>query len=158
MWWTQKKIAVNWYLQKLRTTKQLSNVSIYIYIRVTCFAVNHAPVWSRTLLSTLPKEFPITMSAFKLCICLFFCIVGIASAESANNLRPDFYTSRCPLALQTIKEEVTTALRNEPTIGLVFFTLHFIDCFVQASLIFLNFYALYVRTVHTNMLPYTISF
>lgn len=88
------------------------------------------------LLPTLSKEFPITMSANKLSISLLLCLIGAASGGSANKLRPDFYNLQCPLALQIIKEEVTTALRKEPTMGLAFFSLHFTDCFVQASLHF----------------------
>jgi len=108
-----------------------------LYKGAIYFSVNHELVCSRTLLSTVAKEFPITMAAIKLCIiCLFLCLIGIASADSANKLRPDFYNLQCPLALQTIKEEVTTALRKDPTMGLILYSLHFIDCFLQASLHF----------------------
>ncbi|KAL5133183.1 Cationic peroxidase 1 [Glycine soja] len=55
-----------------------------------------------------------------------------ASTDSANDLRPDFYKSQCPQALEAIKAEITFAVRKEPAMGLAFFRLHFIDCFVQA--------------------------
>ncbi|XP_017408589.1 cationic peroxidase 1 [Vigna angularis] len=71
------------------------------------------------------------MAAIKLSICLLLCLIGAASGGSANKLRPDFYNLQCPLALQIIREEVTTALKKEPTMGLAFFSLHFTDCFVQ---------------------------
>ncbi|RZC19022.1 Cationic peroxidase 1, partial [Glycine soja] len=64
-------------------------------------------------------------------ICLLLCIIGTGFADSANDLRPDFYKSQCPQALEAIKAEITSAVRKEPAMGLVFFRLHFIDCVVQ---------------------------
>lgn len=71
---------------------------------------------------------------------MFLCLIGIASTDSANDLRPDFYKSQCPQALEAIKAEITSAVRKEPAMGLAFFRLHFIDCFVQASFHFPQFF------------------
>ncbi|KAH1068528.1 hypothetical protein AAZX31_03G036300 [Glycine max] len=76
-----------------------------------------------------------TMSAtfpeLKLRICLFLCLICIASADSANELRPDFYNSQCSQALQVIKKEVTAAVRKDPAIGAALIRRQFYDCFVQ---------------------------
>ncbi|RDX81251.1 Cationic peroxidase 1, partial [Mucuna pruriens] len=73
-----------------------------------------------------------TFPKLKIRICLFLCLIGIASADSANKLRPDFYDSKCPQALEAIKAEVIAAVSKDPSLGLAFFRLHFVDCFVQA--------------------------
>ncbi|TKY63609.1 Cationic peroxidase 1 [Spatholobus suberectus] len=79
----------------------------------------------------------------KLKICLFLCLIGIVSASDLtssattavtsvdNQLSPTFYTSKCPLALLTIKKLVTAAVWNEPRMGASLLRLHFHDCFVQ---------------------------
>ena len=74
---------------------------------------------------------------------MFLCLIGIASTDSANDLRPDFYKSQCPQALEAIKAEITSAVRKEPAMGLAFFRLHFIDSVVQASLHFPQLLCLY---------------
>lgn len=79
---------------------------------------------------------------------MFLCLIGIASTDSANDLRPDFYKSQCPQALEAIKAEITSAVRKEPAMGLAFFRLHFIDCFVQASFDFPQYFMPYT-TYHT---------
>ncbi|KHN33227.1 Cationic peroxidase 1 [Glycine soja] len=50
-----------------------------------------------------------TFPEFKLRICLLLCIIGTGFADSANDLRPDFYKSQCPQALEAIKAEITSA-------------------------------------------------
>ncbi|KHN33228.1 Cationic peroxidase 1 [Glycine soja] len=76
-----------------------------------------------------------TFPELKLRICLFLCLICIASADSANELRLDFYNSQCSQALQVIKKEVTAAVRKDPAIGAALIRRQFYDCFVQAMLL-----------------------
>ncbi|XP_058734592.1 cationic peroxidase 1-like [Vicia villosa] len=87
------------------------------------------------------------MADNKLRICVLICLVSIMSASNivpsattyvASNI-PDpfgklsstFYETRCPGALQIIKEEITRAVLNDRRLGASLLRLHFHDCFVQ---------------------------
>lgn len=93
------------------------------------------------------------MADIKLRICLVICLIGIISASSvipsaithvasfipdpSSQLSSTFYVTKCPLALQIIKEEITRAVLNDRRLGASLLRLHFHDCFVQVMLRFL---------------------
>ncbi|KEH29223.1 class III peroxidase [Medicago truncatula] len=80
--------------------------------------------------------------------CVLICLIGIVSASSvipsattyvsnlipgpSSELRPSFYLLHgCPLAVQTIRTAITTAVLKDPRLGASLLRLHFQDCFVQ---------------------------
>lgn len=82
--------------------------------------------------------------------CVLICLIGIVSASSvipsattyvsnlipgpSSELRPSFYLLHgCPLAVQTIRTAITTAVLKDPRLGASLLRLHFHDCFVQVS-------------------------
>ncbi|XP_010683553.3 LOW QUALITY PROTEIN: cationic peroxidase 1 [Beta vulgaris subsp. vulgaris] len=63
----------------------------------------------------------------KLQCCLFWVLIGVASAQLSSN----FYSSSCPNALSTIQSAVQAAVKNESRMGASLLRLHFHDCFVN---------------------------
>ena len=78
--------------------------------------------------------------ASTLSVLLLLCLAAAASASPP--LSPQFYAKSCPRALATIKSAVTAAVRSEPRMGASLLRLHFHDCFVQASPLYLLYYSL----------------
>jgi len=95
-----------------------------------------------------------TRSMVTLCVSIY--LIGIVSASSvipsattyvsnlipdpSSELRPSFYLTKCPLAVQIVRAAITTAVWKDPRLGASLLRLHFHDCFVQVSLQFgLNF-------------------
>jgi len=62
------------------------------------------------------------------CYFAFFLLFGAAFAQSTS----DFYSSKCPKALSTIKTAVNNAVAKEHRMGASLLRLHFHDCFVNA--------------------------
>lgn len=122
---------------KKKTNKRNYQGKHSLYNGDIYLALNQTRLIKNSIVSKLHKEILMTMSAtfaeLKLRICLFLCLICIASADSANELRPDFYNSQCSQALQVIKKEVTAAVRKDPAIGAALIRRLFYDCFVQAS-------------------------
>ncbi|CAK8575192.1 unnamed protein product [Lathyrus sativus] len=87
------------------------------------------------------------MADIKLRICLAICFIGVISAsdvipsaithvssfipDPSSQLSTTFYVTKCPLALQIIKEEITREVLNDRRLGASLLRLHFHDCFVQ---------------------------
>jgi len=83
-------------------------------------------------------------------LCVSICLIGIVSASSvipsattyvsnlipdpSSKLSPTFYLTSCPLAIQTVRAVITTAVLKDPRLGASLLRLHFHDCFVQVSL------------------------
>jgi peroxidase len=60
---------------------------------------------------------------------LLLCLAASASAQLSHK----FYVKSCPRLLDTVRDVVTAAVRNEARMGASLLRLHFHDCFVQAS-------------------------
>ncbi|XP_057757305.1 cationic peroxidase 1 isoform X2 [Arachis stenosperma] len=58
---------------------------------------------------------------------IFMCLIGLGSAQLSSN----FYATKCPNALSTIKSAVNSAVAKEARMGASLLRLHFHDCFVQ---------------------------
>ncbi|CAL9098409.1 unnamed protein product [Musa textilis] len=63
------------------------------------------------------------------CLLAFFFFAAIASAQLSST----FYSTSCPLAIQTIRQAVRAAVAKEARMGASLLRLHFHDCFVNAT-------------------------
>ncbi|URE42370.1 Peroxidase [Musa troglodytarum] len=61
------------------------------------------------------------------CLLAFFFFAAIASAQLSST----FYSTSCPLAIQTIRQAVRAAVAKEARMGASLLRLHFHDCFVN---------------------------
>ncbi|XP_060216004.1 cationic peroxidase 1-like [Lycium barbarum] len=64
---------------------------------------------------------------YRICLCMFLLLVG----EGFGQLSSNFYDSRCPGAVSTIKRMIKAAVAKEPRMGASLLRLHFHDCFVN---------------------------
>ena len=78
------------------------------------------------------------MASTTTCCLSLLVLVALASAASAQ-LSSTFYDTSCPRALATIKSAVNAAVAKEARMGASLLRLHFHDCFVQASRLFISF-------------------
>ncbi|KAL1325634.1 hypothetical protein AAHE18_13G174500 [Arachis hypogaea] len=62
---------------------------------------------------------------------IFMCLIGLEPAQLSSN----FYATKCPNTLSTIKSTMNSAVSKEARMGASLLRLHFHDCFVQASLL-----------------------
>jgi hypothetical protein len=77
----------------------------------------------------------VSMAAFQsFVVCLIVAFAVVVSPTCAD-LCPDFYAKVCPDALPTIRSVVQNAINHEPRIGASLLRLHFHDCFVNVSFI-----------------------
>jgi len=70
-----------------------------------------------------------------LCFFAFLLLFGAAYANFSPayaSFSSDFYSSKCPKALSTIKTAVNNAVAKEYRMGASLLRLHFHDCFVNA--------------------------
>ena len=88
---------------------------------------------------------PIAMAAASFLISCLVVVVVLASGASAQ-LSSTFYDTSCPNALSTIRTAGNAAVAQEPRMGASLLRLHFHDCFVQASRLFISFFA--PRSLH----------
>ncbi|CAL9769761.1 unnamed protein product [Musa acuminata subsp. burmannicoides] len=63
------------------------------------------------------------------CLLAFFFFAAIASGQLSST----FYSTSCPLAIQTIRLAVRAAVAKEARMGASLLRLHFHDCFVNAT-------------------------
>ncbi|KAL3715270.1 hypothetical protein ACJRO7_007067 [Eucalyptus globulus] len=66
----------------------------------------------------------------KIYFVFFVCAIALRSAL-AQLSNQDYYTQRCPRALETIQSAVRSAVANETRMGASLLRLHFHDCFVN---------------------------
>ena len=75
------------------------------------------------------------LQSFLVCFIFAFAAILIPTSTSEQLLSADFYQNVCLGALHIIKSVVKQAIRPEPRMGASLLLLHFHDCFVNASVI-----------------------
>ena len=98
---------------------------------------HHSPLQTSTA-NELAIASPIAMAAASFLISCLVVVVVLASGASAQ-LSSTFYDTSCPNALSTIRTAVNAAVAQEARMGASLLRLHFHDCFVQASRLFISF-------------------
>ena len=72
------------------------------------------------------------LHSFLVCVIFAFAAILIPTSTSAQ-LSADFYQKICPRALPVIRSVVKRAIIREPRMGASLLRLHFHDCFVNVS-------------------------
>ncbi|XP_058075522.1 peroxidase 4-like [Magnolia sinica] len=65
------------------------------------------------------------------CISMFLVTVVLCARSIAADLSPNYYSSTCPKALDTVQAAVVAAVKKETRMGASLLRLHFHDCFVN---------------------------
>ena len=72
------------------------------------------------------------LQSLLVCVIFAFAAILIPTSTSAQ-LSADFYQKVCPRALPVIRSVVKRAITHEPRMGASLLRLHFHDCFVNVS-------------------------
>lgn len=80
----------------------------------------------------------LVMVSTKINSCFSILILILLTGACSGQLSTNFYSSTCPNLLSIIKTAVTSAVSSEARMGASLLRLHFHDCFVNASSIFMQ--------------------
>lgn len=72
------------------------------------------------------------------CCVMIIVLLVLGNEVSSQLLKNDYYSTSCPKAESIVRSTVESHFDSDPTISPGLLRLHFHDCFVQVTILFLN--------------------